>query len=315
MTNLERVDHDCADHAKWVLVDWTLGTTCNFRCSYCPSSLHDGKRKFPASSDVVKFASFLAGHYEALGRSVFIQFTGGEVSLYSQLPLVVRMLKERGICCGLLSNGSGGLAFWSQVCGSLDSVVLTHHIEFANFDHFRAVTEMLSNAIRTHAQVTMLPDRFQECLDRAYALRAGCPRACVGLKPLRVNFGSRLYGYTSEQLAVLRDPPIPPPRNPILGGVRGLMRLKAGGASQTLSAPRILAGGLNRWEGWTCAAGLELLAINAEGDVYRGLCREGGCLGNVRAGVRLPTAAVVCGRPDCSCLTDIMTTKSRSGPL
>jgi hypothetical protein len=31
---IRRVDHDNTGHAKWVFVDWTLGTTCNYRCSY-----------------------------------------------------------------------------------------------------------------------------------------------------------------------------------------------------------------------------------------------------------------------------------------
>jgi len=306
-----RVDHQNTDHAKWVLVDWTLGTTCNFRCSYCPPSLHDGRLSFPQYDRITQFARTLTQHYRKLDRSVFVQFTGGEVSLYSQLPAVLTDLNEIGVLCGLISNGSRGPAYWSQLSELLNSVVLTHHIEFANLDRFRAVAELLSERIRTHIQITMLPTRFGECLERAFAIRTACPRATIGLKPLRMGFGSKLYSYTPEQLAIMRRSPVPPARDLIQGGVRGLMQLKDEENVETLSAARILAWGLNRWQGWLCSAGLELLAITAEGDVYRGLCREGGCLGNINSTVILPTKHIVCGRPSCTCLADIMTTKVR----
>ena len=309
--NIQRVDHDNSDHAKWVLVDWTIGTICNFSCSYCPPSLHDGKHGFPPPARIAEFARVLTCHYRRLNRSVFVQFTGGEVSLYSQLPDVLKDLKDNGIRCGLISNGSRGLAFWEKLWPSLDSVVLTHHIEYAKPDSFRAIAELLSGQIRTHVQITMLPDRFEECIERAHAIRAACPQATIGLKPLRAGFGSELYSYTPEQLAILRKPPLSPARNPIPGGVRGSMRITDGDAMETLSASRILAHGFNRWQGWSCSAGLEILAVNPNGDVYRGLCREGGCLGNVNSTVALPVENIVCGRPTCNCLADIMTTKVR----
>jgi hypothetical protein len=312
MTNVERLDHECPDHARWVLVDWTLGTACNFRCSYCPPSLHDGKKPFPPPDRIIEFGRVLTRHYGMLSRSVFIQFTGGEVSLYSQLPELLKSLNELGIRCSVISNGSRGPAFWSNLSQSLHSVVLTHHIEFADPDRFRAIAQLLSDRIRTHIQVTMVPARFAECLDRARALRAACPKATIGLKALRVRFGSNLYRYTPEQLAVLRTPPIQPPVDPAPGGVRGRMRLTDTNGTRVLSAARILASGLNKWQGWSCSAGKELLAVSADGDVYRGLCREGGCLGNIKTAVDLPTENVICGRPGCTCLTDIMTTKIRT---
>lgn len=307
--SVQRIDHDNADHAKWVLVDWTLGTTCNYRCSYCPPSLHDGRHPFLEPERIVDFARILKGHYGALERSLFVQFTGGEVSLYSALPDVLTALAETGIRCGIISNGSRGLDFWTRVSPSLDSIVLTHHIEFAKPDHFDAVAKLLSERIRTHVHITMLPARFDECLGRAHTIRGLCPRATISLKVLRAGFGSELYSYTPEQIAVLRKSPIAPPQGPLPGGVRGLMRLQDGDLTQTFSASRLLAHGMNRWHGWWCNAGLELLAVRANGDVYRGLCREGGCLGNINATVDLPSQGIMCALPSCNCLADIMTTK------
>jgi hypothetical protein len=312
VADLQRVDHDNTEHAKWVLVDWTLGTRCNFQCSYCPPSLHDGGHAFPPPHYITEFARVLAQHYRMLGRSVCVQFTGGEVSLYSQLPAVLAGLKDNGVYCRILSNGSRGLAYWSQLSQWLDSVTFTYHIEFAKWDSFCSLAASMSNRICTHVQFTMLPDRFEECLNRACMLREICPRVTLSLKPLRVGFGSKLYSYSAEQLAVLRKSPVPPARDPIRGRVRGLMRLQYTDSSERLSAGQILAWGLNQWRGWSCSAGLELLAINVNGDVYRALCHEGGCLGNVNSRVILPTDNIVCSRANCNCLADIMTTKVRA---
>ena len=232
-----RVDHQNPEHSKWVLVDWTLGTACNFQCSYCPAELHDGRFPFPSPDSVVEFARVVSRHYESLGRRVFVQFTGGEVSLFSQLPGILSELKQAGIRSGVLSNGSRGLAFWSKLSALLDSVTLTHHIEFAHWERFQSIAAMLSERIRTHVQFTMLPARFDECVERALTIRALCPRATIGLKPLRVGFGTELFTYGSSQLAVLRKPPIPPVRDPLPGGVRGRMRIQDG---DILSASQIL---------------------------------------------------------------------------
>jgi hypothetical protein len=306
---LQRVDHQDPEHSKWVLVDWTLGTRCNFRCSYCPSELHDGSHAFPPPNSILEFAQILSKHYERLGRRVFVQFTGGEVTLYSDLLDILADLNQSGIRSSIISNGSRGLAYWSKLSPLLDSVTLTHHIEFANWERFRAIVAFVSERIRTNVQITMLPNRFDECLERALGIRALCSRATIGLKPLRVGFGSELFTYSAQQLEILQRPPVPPARDPIAGGVRGRMRIQDGDTCEILSAGQILARGLNRWPGWSCRAGLELLAVNAQGEVYRGLCREGGSLGNIKDKVMLPTESVVCGRRSCNCLSDIMTTK------
>jgi hypothetical protein len=307
--NAARVDHENPKNAQWLFVDWTMGTACNYKCSYCPPELHDGRRAFPQPERVVAFANTLAAHSEKLQRAVFIQFTGGEITLYSHLPFVLKELKARGIHCGLISNASRSLACWREIAPWLDAAVLTHHIEFADLDHFREIARMLSEQIRTHIQITMLPSRFADCLESAQAIRAACPRAFIGLKPLRKSFGAELYDYTPEQLETLRRPPVAPACDPLPGGVRGRMLLREGTSSAAFSAGQILACGLNHWHGWRCYAGQELLAISAEGEIYRGLCRQGGSFGNMNATYVLPVESVVCEHRSCSCLTDIMTTK------
>ena len=40
---------------KYFTVDWTVGSTCNFSCSYCPEELHDGKTTWLDTKNLRKF--------------------------------------------------------------------------------------------------------------------------------------------------------------------------------------------------------------------------------------------------------------------
>ena len=37
------------NNALWI--DWTLGNSCNFSCSYCPDNLHDGTANWVSLED------------------------------------------------------------------------------------------------------------------------------------------------------------------------------------------------------------------------------------------------------------------------
>jgi hypothetical protein len=67
---------------------------------------------------------------------------------------------------------------------------------------------------------------------------------------------------------------------------------------------------MNKYNGWTCNAGIESLMINWDGDVHRATCRVGDSLGNIYQGsFNAPTSPVVCNRNYCTCAADIPLTK------
>jgi MoaA/NifB/PqqE/SkfB family radical SAM enzyme len=66
----------------------------------------------------------------------------------------------------------------------------------------------------------------------------------------------------------------------------------------------------NQFEGWSCAAGVESLMINWDGEVHRATCRVGGSLGNIYNGsFEAPTEWIKCTRKWCTCAADIPLTK------
>jgi len=75
---LVRMEHEHSEWASIFFVDWNLGNTCNFSCSYCPKILHDESRPWMTAPIVTSFSERLAVDAAKFGRRVYIQFTGGE---------------------------------------------------------------------------------------------------------------------------------------------------------------------------------------------------------------------------------------------
>jgi len=72
----------------------------------------------------------------------------------------------------------------------------------------------------------------------------------------------------------------------------------------------IIKENLNGFEGWSCAAGVQSLMINWDGEVHRATCRVGGSLGNIYEGsFEQPEEWVTCTRKWCTCAADIPLTK------
>ena len=307
-----RLDHQNAELARITVIDWTLGNACNYACSYCPASLHDGSIAWPPLARVTRFCDRLVDHFTSLGRELLFQFSGGEPTVYPTFLELIRRLHERQCKVGLISNGSRTLRWWREAVPALDQAVLTHHIEFVDRDHFISVVAELAARIRTHVNVTMLPERFDECVAAAGHIAAECADITLTLKPLLIGFGSESYPYTHTQretisrtsFAIRRTRPIAESRGPMC------ITYDDGGTETRRPADLIVAG-QNHFKGWECLAGVELLAIDARGDVYRGLCRQGGRIGHIDddAAIQFPTGPVTCTRDTCHCATDLMTTR------
>ena len=306
------IEHTNADHARTVLVDWMLGNSCSYACSYCPAALHDGSVRWQPAEAVIAFYDRLHAHYiRHRGRRVWLQFTGGEPTMHPQIIRLLEAAAERGFSVSLISNASRTLRFWQRIAPHLDSAVLTYHNEFAALDHFLEVGRLLAGRMPVHINVTMRPDHFDRTLTEAQALRAAMPSASITLKPLRVGFDSVLFDYSAGQLATMNAGL--PATGPAQGAMpRGTMTVEtAEGPPMRVRANEFVIRGENRWKGYLCNAGLESLRVKANGAVTRAVCSVGGEIGRLGGEVDLPTAPVACTAGVCACVADILITKSR----
>jgi organic radical activating enzyme len=293
-----------------LFVSWELGNTCNYTCSYCPTHLHDGSRYWPSRDDVLRFAERMIDLARSRGKSVHIQLTGGEVTLMPRFQSLLKGLASRGCRLSIISNGSRSLRWWKETCEHLDFVSLTFHPESADIEHFEGVVRLLSSRVRTIVCVAALPAMFEYSVRTIERLSRTCCDVTLILKPLFVEFGENLYPYTAEQLRVLSSRQFTSERTQPILNPRMLIAYDDGTAILR-SAAAIVADRANAWPGWECDVGLEQLAINMWGEIYRGECQEDGKLGDVSEPelFTLPSAPVTCTKTSCNCLLDIMASR------
>ena len=91
---VRRTGYKFAEFDKVLQIEWTLGNTCNYNCSYCLPVLHDNSFPWIDLDKSIKFIDRLHEHYDDMGIENYIwKFGGGETSTgsyqskkYSHLP-------------------------------------------------------------------------------------------------------------------------------------------------------------------------------------------------------------------------------------
>lgn len=309
MPTAVRLEHQHADQRRLTVVDWNLGNICNYSCSYCPSFLHDGSVKWPPAEVILRFAACLHAHYSGLGQSLFFQFSGGEPTLHPSFRSIVEHLSSMGDV-GVISNGSRPSSWWSEVADSLDYACISVHAERANLSHISDILSVITRKMSVHVNVTMIPERFDECYEIASQIGRGFSQVTITLKPLLKGFGKELFDYSDAQLDRLRQGLRCGSKRSASRPHRGPMRrVFSDGTSQIVSASQLLIRDDNHWKGWTCSAGVEMLSITRNGKVYIANCRQES-LGSIYDDkLRFSDEPVICSQQSCSCLADIMLTK------
>jgi organic radical activating enzyme len=313
-----RLEHSNADHSRTFVVNWCLGNTCNYACSYCPDNLHDASKPWTSYEVAENFARRVMDHYGP-DRKYYFEFTGGEVSLWKDFLKLAEFLKARGARVGMISNGSRSMDWWQKARPLLDHVCMSFHPESAleKEDHFFEVAKFLSEGLRLHLNVMMSPEKFDACYAVATRLK-NIPNVSIAMQPLIVNFGSELYKYTPAQHHIMDKQ-----YDLIVKHIkhtrefeyfRGAMQKVYADGRRVSQAPhRFINNGQNNWAGWKCKVGLEQIVVDFDGKVFRGWCLVGDSLGHVAdPDFKFPTEAITCTKTMCHCNFDIMATKYRA---
>jgi organic radical activating enzyme len=313
--DFDRLEQHIPAHLDWFVVNWCLGNTCNYACTYCPESLHDGSERWHPLESIQGFVKHVKQIHPE--KKIYFEFTGGEVSLFKDFIAICKFCHENGVKVGFISNGSRTIRWWKENKQHFDHVNLSFHVEYADPKHFRNVVEEIRLDVVTHVNVMMHPDRWDECLSLATKVK-DIGDASIALQPLIHDLANELYDYRPDQHYVLEH------QNDLFGHVRrtkpvmeayrGNMKgIRADGSVIPQISPQNFIGkNTNNWRGWDCWAGVEQMIVDKDGSIWRGWCRVGGYLGNVREiDLNLPTEPVLCDKNLCHCNFDIMCTKVR----
>jgi len=307
-----RIEHSNQLHNDWFVVNWCLGNTCNYECSYCPASLHDGSNRWPSLDSVKNFIVNVRDQYR--DKNIYFEFTGGEVTLNKDFIEICQFCTDLRIKVGMISNGSRTLRYWEENKQYFDHVCLSFHPEFAEEKHFIDVVKLLHNDVRTHVNIMMSPEKFDHCYAIANKIK-NLGNISMALQPLIHDFGDTLYDYNDFQKKIFDK------QHELITKhirftkpfdyYRGAMRtVDSEGNTQVTSAHRFINDKTNDWSGWKCYAGVEQLIVDMDGTIHRGWCKVGDTIGNISdIELKLPTQPVICTKTMCHCNFDIMSTK------
>ena len=288
-------------HQGSIKIEWNLGKRCNYDCSYCPASIHDNSSPH-TDVEILKLA---VDKLVTLGKPIRLSFTGGEPCVHPKFQELVKYCKHVGVTwISVTTNGTLPYEFYAAL--EADQIVFSIHLEYDWKRVFKTVEQMnLSAYTKVMAQIMAHHDH----MDAVVQLRAKCLLAHIPNTVRRIRWTEGDHDlfddmrYNLNDLELLKEMESTVEANTVVW-------LDNKHAQLLYHANDMIKNHQNKFNGWTCNAGIESLMINWDGDVHRATCRVGGSLGNIYEGNFVaPSEPVTCDRKFCTCAADIPLTK------
>lgn len=303
MNTIQAVEHP---HAKRTMVSWHVSNTCNFACSYCPSSLHAGDEPWPDFEHAKEFVRLIGDHYgRTLGREIVFMFSGGEPTLYPKLFELIDHIRTEipsRLRLSIISNGARTARYWSELAPLIDHAILSYHAENDYLDKFIEIGTLLREQGKlVRVNLPMRPDRFNDSMVAFERTTAhGLP---VFLKPLWEWGGSnQLYVYSPEQKATLQQH----------SSAAITVPVKREGRWERTTVESLIMDDDVQYRGWSCAAGLQHITVQRGGRIFIGECRARllGTLHDIfEQPPVFPTGLMRCPAARCVCTHDLTLSK------
>lgn len=157
-------------------LEWNLGRTCNFDCSYCSPNIHSKKAEHLDLNVIKRTAKKFVDHAKETSRSLRISLTGGEPYLHPHFIEILKTLKQEGVNrISITSNGSVPTRLYIESLNYIDYLNISVHFEFIKIETLKMrlieIQQNLNSMQRLHLHVMMLPGRVDEALGFADDLR------------------------------------------------------------------------------------------------------------------------------------------------
>ena len=288
-------------HQTSIKVEWNIGKRCNYDCSYCPASIHDNTSPH-TDIEVMKKA---LDKLMTLGKPIRLSFTGGEPCVHPDFREIVQYAKYKNVAwISVTTNGTLPFEFYNSL--PVDQYVVSIHLEYDWMRIINTLTKLadvsnkkLIGQIMAHHDYIPYTKIIKGMLDEQQIPNT--------VRRIRWTEGDHdLFDdmrYHPDDLHWVKEQEATISGNCVYWSKGDLQE-------SIMHSNDIIKLHLNKFKDWTCAAGIESLMINWDGEVHRATCRVGGSLGNIYAGdFTIPTEPVVCTRNNCTCAADIPLTK------
>jgi len=289
-------------HNKSYHVEWNIGKRCNLDCAYCPAEIHDN---FSPHTDLDIMVNTVY-ELEKLNTPVRLSLTGGEPTVHPQIIKIIECAKARLHWLSITTNALRSAEWY--VKQPVDQWVFSLH-----FDNDHAI-RAAENIVR-YTQLLDMEGKstlFQVNLMCHHEYMDNVREAATLLESHNIPYVARRIRWTNADDRDWFDDMRYKEKDLewILSKTATVKANCVVDGETFVHANDIIKHKLNSFEGWSCAAGLESLMINWDGEVHRATCRVGGSLGNIYKGsFTQPKNTVVCTRKWCTCVADISLTK------
>ena len=319
-------------------VNWTLGNTCTYACSYCCFSSHDGSNKWPNVERAVKAVQALNRIYKAEPynkQKIVFEVLGGELTLWSDLEPVLDAIKTTDNLCMLVSNGVRTVDWWARNAKLFGYVTLSYHPEYADYRHITKVSNILCEAgVGVGILCLWYPPKWETLVEAREYFIAHSQASFITVQPLTLHSYSKAgaelsagsaensnWPYSEAQQAFLRETKTII-RKAKIEDARWLMVSVKYSHSAHPDQPMVVepsmlsSHGFNNWKGWDCYVGIDTLHFEQNGDVRRDtMCRVAKPFGNWKTdnleSLAWPTQPIRCPFSACSCAHDFRARKEK----
>lgn len=276
-------------------ITWECTTVCNYSCSYCWESCHDGKYRWPDTAQTNKLIDYIYNFSE--DKTVTLDIMGGEPTLWPDLERFCHSIKEFASIT-FSSNGSRTARWWEKFTAPIESLVFSFHPENASIDHYLEMLSVVHKRYRITVLILYHPDYQKFCTDAYTAFLES--KLEINCEMKRIYHDAVKYDKSDQQ-------------NLFLQYKNSNIELQSATAidfyvDDILQDPNLLIKNkTNRFRGWHCNLGENYRYIKANGDIQGAACGIARIVGNVYdKGETIAMNPIQCSRDTCDCKVDMM---------
>ena len=321
---------------KELYIEMLVGSTCNYKCSYCFPDSNDGAYRWPTDEQSEIFKnnlSYMFDQYLSNGKEeIHLQFSGGEPTLWPKLGEVSDFFKKKyNVRIVVITNGSRSLRYWKQNSKFFDCINFSIHNEECDPNHLIEIMDWIylntDTAIVGLAQ--MDPKNWEKCKDIVDKMSSHPTPWLLNVRPIVDD--KTIINYNNEQLKFLEKKvkKLPPNEYKEKMAKSGKVRLKESkifaifkdGIRKEVSSLEFYENNWNKFTGWSCNLGVDRFIIGANGRIT-GSCNAPNVF-NFKKQLNvfdpeLPNffsvdhiKPIICKQQRCTCSSEIEVTKHR----
>lgn len=302
-----------------LVVDWAVGSQCNFSCTYCSPIIYDGRTPWHNIDDCKRFLDFIYTNIcKPNDQYILFNIHAGEPTLWPHLDefcAYAKQLDKRNHM-RLLTNGTRSTKWWCERTHLIDSVIVSiHHGQSKNETISDKFNQVYASGMDVSLHLMVDKNAFSTCIETYQYLLGSLQGPQLKWKPLRENITKDyLQSYTQDQLDIMHNLQHREHTRKWHANPQSMMQWSL------LDNPPVRVNNIekdllitktNDWEDWYCNIGIESIVVQHKGRIKPGSnCFKWLDYGYITdTEYSIPVLPIKCKYNCCGCLTDLQTTK------